>query len=229
MYWIYLTLFVLAILTPQFIAREVGFLREEDVEALLIFCFGAFGFMIYLAKEKTLLKLIREKLHLEKQTSLITRDLSDSYSYIGEMNRKLDIVQDFIFDLPKVTAVALKDESNIYTSLLETVSLLGKTDQVALCFVHTRNKTMECVYEKNGANFFAQSLTAAELLAEGKYFWQTNDRAVVRSPRQARGVSAFLVFGKTVNRIEDSDVFKILVSQALLLYMFEGKGKTLRS
>jgi hypothetical protein len=108
MYWIYLTLFVLAILTPQFIAREVGLLREEDVEALLIFCFGAFGFMIYLAKEKTLLKLIREKLHLEKQTSLITRDLSDSYSYIGEMNRKLDIVQDFIFDLPKVTAVALE-------------------------------------------------------------------------------------------------------------------------
>lgn len=222
MYWIYLSLFVLAILTPQYISREVGFLREEDIEALLIFCFGAFGFMIYLAKEKTLLKVFREKLHLEKQANLITRDLSDSYSYIGEMNRKLDIVQDFIYDLPKATATALsKDEGSVYASLLETVSLLGKTDEVALCFVHTRNKSIEHCYEKGGGTTFSQSLTASELLGEGKYFWQTDRRVIVRSPRQAKSITAFLVFGKTMNRVEDSDVFKILVSQALLLYTLE--------
>lgn len=222
MYWIYLALFVLAILTPQFISGERSFLREEDIEALLIFCFGTFGFMVYLAKEKTFLKVFREKLHLQKQTNMITRDLSDSYSYIGEMNRKLDIVKDFIIDSPKAVASALdKKEQDLYASLLETVSLLGKTDQVVLCFVNTRKKSMEKVFEKNAKPSFAPHLDPKTLLAEGKFFWEQEDYAVVRSPRQARGIAAFLIFSKTMNHIEDIDVFKVLVSQALLVYVLE--------
>lgn len=224
MYWIYLVIFVLAILTPKFIQGESGLFREEDIEALLILCFGTFGFVIYLAKEKTLLRVFREKLHLQKQTNMITRDLSDSYSYIGEMNRKLDIVKELIFDLPKIVASALgKKEEDLYVSLLETVSLLGKTDQVVLCFVHTRKKVLEKVFEKNAQQSFAPHLDPVLLLAEGKFFWQEQDFAVVRSPRQMKGISAFLIFAKSTNHIEDIDVFKILVSQALLLYGLEHK------
>ena len=226
MYWIYLALFVLVILTPRFISEEMWFLREEDIESLLIFCFGAFGFMLYLAKEKTLLRVFREKLHLQKQTNMITRDLSDSYSYIGEMNRKLDIVRDLIFDLPKMTATALgKKESDLYSSLLQTISLLGKTDQVVLCFVNTKKKVIERVFEKSTHRSFAPHLDAEKLLAEEKFFWEEQDYAVVRSPRQAKGVAAFIIFAKTQNHIEDSDVFKILVSQALLVYTLERKVK----
>ncbi len=222
MYWIYLALFVLAILTPQFVSGERSFLREEDIEALLIFCFGTFGLMVYLAKEKTFLKVFREKLHLQKQTNMITRDLSDSYSYIGEMNRKLDIVKDLMFDLPKTVAAALgKKDEDLYATLLETVSLLGKTDRVVLCFVHTRKKVMEQVFEKNTKQSFVPHLDPKKLLAEDKFFWEEEDYAVVRSPRQAKGITAFLVFSKTKNHIEDIDVFKILVSQALLVYALE--------
>lgn len=224
MYWIYLAIFVLAILTPKFIQGGNTLFREEDIEALLIFCFGAFGFVIYLAKEKALLRVFREKLHLQKQTNLITRDLSDSYSYIGEMNRKLDIVKDLIFDLPKTTALALgKDEKTMYLTLLETVSLLSKTDQVALCFVNTKKKSLERVFEKNTEPSFEPHIDPAKLLGEGKFFWEEQDYAVVRSPRQVKGVAAFLIFAKTSNHVEDSDVFKILVSQALLLYGLEHK------
>lgn len=226
MYWIYLALFVLVILTPHFIVGERLFLREEDFESLLIFCFGTFGFMIYLAKEKTLLRVFREKLHLQKQTNIITRDLSDSYSYIGEMNRKLDIVRDLIFDLPKMTAAALgKKNDSLYASLLQTVSLLSKTDRVVLCFVDTKKKSIVAIVEKSTKHSFAPHLDAEKLLADGKFFWEEQDYAVVRSPRQAKGAAAFLIFAKAQNHIEDSDVFKILVSQALLLYTMEGSKR----
>lgn len=225
MYWIYLALFVLAILTPHLIMEEKLFLREEDIEALLIFCFGAFGFMLYLAKEKTFLRVFREKLHLQKQTNMITRDLSDSYSYIGEMNRKFDIVRDLIFDLPKTTAVALeKKESSIYASLLQTASLLAKNDQVVLCFIDTKKGVIEAAFEKqtnHAKQSFVSHLDPKILLAEEKFFWEEQDYVVVRSPRQVKGVAAFLVFAKTQNHIEDGDVFKILVSQALLVRALE--------
>ena len=218
MYWIYLSIFILAILAPQFIQSGNRLLREEDIESLLIFCFGTLGFMIYLAKEKTFLRMIREKLHLQKQTSMITRDLTDSYSYIGEMNRKLDIVKDFIFQLPKAAVAFEKKEGDIYASLLQSASQLAKTDRVALCFIHAKKKTIEQIFEKSPQKSMAAHLDAASLLAEGKLFWEEQDYAVVRSPSQAKGVIAFFVFAKTKNHIEDSDVYKMLVSQALLLY-----------
>lgn len=222
MYWIYLAIFILAVLTPKFIQQEWWFLGQEDIESLLIFCFGALGFMIYLAKEKTLLRLFREKLHLQKQANIITRDLSDSYSYIGEMNRKLDIVNDLIFDLPGITARSLKEGSrDIYAPLLKTASLLTKTDQVMLCFVDTRKKSFSLALDKSVNQGFLSRFSAPALLGQKKFFWEEQNAVIVRSPKQARGISAFLIFEKTRNHVEDGEVFKIIVSEALLLYCFD--------
>lgn len=219
MYWIYLAIFVLVILTPKLILDGRSIFREEDIESFLIFCFGAFGFMLYLAKEKALLRVFREKLHLQKQTNLITRDLSDSYSYIGEMNRKLDIVKEFIFRLPQTTAQVFHDgQGNIYTPLLEAVSQLAKTDHVVVCFVDIKKKiTMKTLW-KSRPESLPLLLKPEKLLAAKKFFWEEEEWIIVRSPKQARGVTAFLFFAKTRNHIEDEEVFRILVAEALLLY-----------
>lgn len=222
MYWIYLTIFILVILTPRFITGGWQFLHEEDIESVLIFCLGTLGFMIYLAKEKALLRVFREKLHLQKQTNIITRDLSDSYSYIGEMNRKLDIVKELIFQLPQTTSEAFsKKERHLFKPFLETTSLLSKTDQVLLCFVDTKKKTLEKILKKNAHASLPTGLTPEVLLSTGKYFWEEAGQVIIRSPRQAKSVSAFLIFAKTKNHVEDGEVFKILAAEALLLYSVE--------
>lgn len=226
MYWIYLVIFILAILTPKFVQHELYWLREDDIESLLIFCFGAFGFMVYLAKEKSFLRVFREKLHLQKQANIITRDLSDSYSYIGEMNRKLDIVKELIFSLPKTTAESLgKEPGAVYRPLLEAASLLAKTDQVSLCFAGKKVKEWQEVYHQDGVHPLSDSFSPGKLFREEKFFWEEGETVVVRSPRPAKGVSAFLLFSKTRNHFEDGDVFKLLVSEALLLYCLEQGAK----
>lgn len=225
MYWIYLAIFIFAILTPKFVQHELLLLPEEDFESLLIFCFGALGFMLYLAKEKALLRVFREKLHLQKQANIITRDLSDSYSYIGEMNRKLDIIKELIFSLPKTTADTLgKKQGAIYKSLLDTASLLAKTDEVTLCFADTKSKEWKERYQKHPHSATLPPFDAKMLLEEGKFFWEIGEDVVIRSPRQAKGVSAFLIFSKTRNHIEDGEVFQILASEALLLYWAQGRS-----
>lgn len=224
MYWIYLAIFILIILTPKIIREGILFFREEDVEALIIFCFGLFGFVLYLAKEKALLRVFQEKLHLQKRANIITKDLSDSYSYIGEMNRKFDIVKDLIFHLPKDTADTLtKKEPETFRSILEAVKLLAKTDMVSLRFVNAKTKEIEKVLENGHGKTFV-SFDAERLLSSKKTFWEEETYAVVRSPLQAKGMAAYIVFFKTSNHIEDADVFKILASQALLLFCVDRYG-----
>ncbi|MDP3957553.1 MAG: hypothetical protein Q8Q10_03580 [bacterium] len=224
MYWIYLTLFILVVLTPEIIAEGALFLREEDVESLVIFCFGLFGFALYLAKEKALWRVFQEKLHLQKRAHLITRDLSDSYSYIGGMNRKFDIVKELIFRLPESTAEAsVKREPETYQLIIQAVKLLAKTETVSLRFVNMRTKDIEKAVENDSEKAFS-SFDAKTLLASKKTFWEAEGCVVVRSPRQAKNMLAYIIFPKVTNRIDDIEVFKILASQALLLFCVDRYG-----
>lgn len=221
MYWIYLIIFVLIILTPKIIQDGIIFLREDDIESLLIFCFGAVGFIIYLIKEKALIRLLAEKLHLQKQTHIITRDLSDSYSYIGEMNRKFDIVKSLIFRLPKDTVEAFgKKDPAPYHTIMEAIQLLTKVEAVSLRFVNVKTKKTEQIEEKSAPASF-RNFDAKRLLQVKKMFWEEDGCAIVRSPGQACQTVVFLIFPKATNRVEDIEVFKILASEALFLYCIE--------
>lgn len=224
MYWIYLAIFVLIVLTPKIILEGVLFLHEEDVESLIIFCFGLLAFVLYLIKETALLRAFREKLNLQKRTNIITKDLSDSYSYIGEMNRKFDIVKELIFHLPKETVDTLsKKQPETFQSIIDAARLLAKTDKVSLRFVNTRTKAVEKVLENGSGKDFA-SFDAKTLLVSKKTFWEENSYAIVRSPLQAKSRVAYIVFYKMSNHVEDVDIFKILASQALLLFCIDRYG-----
>lgn len=224
MYWIYLTLFIFIVLTPEIIQDSVLFFREEDVESLIIFCFGLFGFVLYLAKEKELIRVFKEKLHLQKRTNLITRDLSDSYSYIGGMNRKFDIVKELIFHLPKDTAEVLaKREAETYQPIIQAVKLFAKTGAVSLRFVNMRTEEVEKTVENDLEGVFS-SFDVKTLKAPKKTFWEEHGCMIVRSPRQAKDMAAYIIFPKVTNRVDDMEIFKILASQALLLFCVDWYG-----
>lgn len=224
MYWIYLTLFVFVVLTPKIIQEGFYFFGVEDAESLLIFCFGLFGFALYLVKEKALLQVFKEKLHLQKRTHIITKDLSNSYSYIGGMNRKFDIVKELIFHLPKDTAIALaKGDSKIYHSIIQTVKLVAKTEFVSLRFVNVKTGEIEKIVD-NGLGRVPACFNARALALSEKTCWDESDYMAVRSPRKAKDIAAYIIFPKTVNRMDDMEVFKILASQALLLFCVDWYG-----
>lgn len=222
MYWLYLAIFVLIILTPKIIQEGSLFLHEEDVESLIIFCFGVLAFTLYLAKEKALLQIFQEKLHLQKKTNIITKDLSDSYSYIGGMNRKFDIVKDLIFRLPKDTVDAIaKQQPETYQSILQAVRLLSKAETAVLHFVDTRTKKIVKSVDGGSSQGNCAAFDAEMLLASKRIFWEENECVVVRAPLQAKNIFAYIIFPKVTNQVEDVEMFKILASQALLLYFVD--------
>lgn len=226
MYWIYLVIFIFIVLTPKMIQEGIWFFHEEDIEALIIFCFGFLGFVVYLAKEKALLSIVQEKLRLQKRTNIITKDLSDSYSYIGEMNRKFDIVKTFIFQLPKdVAETLIKRKTETFQSTLEAIKLLTKTNEVSLRFVNTKTKTIEKIIE-NGHHKTFDIFDAKKLLSTNKTFWEESLYVAVASPVNVKGLVAFVIFAKKNNHTDNVDVFKILAAQALLLFCINRYGST---
>lgn len=220
MYWIYLTFFILAVLTPLIVNQGYFILPEEEAEGIIIMLLGMVSFFIYLAKEQKLFRLVSERLSLQKAANVIRRDLSDSYTYIAAMNRKQEIVKELLFELSEATAQDSDHCDLWYQKILETVASLSKSEAVSLRFVDTSKGTLLDHYEygPSGNRLFV-GFVPAVLLDQNRTFFEHQGCFVVRSPRASDHVVAFLAVIKQVNHFEDEEIFKMLVSEALVLYM----------
>lgn len=181
---------------------------------------GMITFFIYLAKERALFRLVRERLSLQKTTNIIRRDLSDSYTYIGSMNRKQEIVKELLFELAEATAHHSDHCDLWYRKILQTATVLSKSEDVSLRFIDTSKRVLLDHYEDGpqGNRLFI-SFVPSVLIDEEKIFFEYQGCYIVRSPKVSDGVAAFLIVTKQVNHFEDEEIFKMLASEALLLYV----------
>ena len=218
-YWIYLIFLILAVLTPLLITQGHFVLPEEELEALIILLLGIAGFFVYFAKEKALFQLLRERLSLQKTTHNIQRDLSESYSYIGAMNRKQEIVKEMLFDLSVRTANDSRYCDLWYRKILQTALELARVDAGSLRFVDVQEQILLDHYEEGTrGNEHYIDLVPETILAQKKLFFECEGCYVVRSPRLSDGVVAFLVIPKQVNHFDDAEIFKMLAASALTFY-----------
>ncbi len=207
------------IFTPEAISEGISLFREEDVESILIFGFGLMGLLLYLGKETALMRAIRDKLSLQQESNQIRKDLVQSYSYIGEMNRHLEILKNMIFESPHTVEELLHgDQGRVYESVFDATLLLAQSDAAALLFVERETGMVVAAYHAGKEKERLLALQGEALLATRKYWWQEDGLSFVRSSEESRGVAAFLVFRTVKNRVEETGVFQILVTHALLLF-----------
>lgn len=221
MQWIYLILFACAVLVPELIRRDFSRIQEERIETVLIFFFGVIGFLIYFAKEKSLIRHLSDKLRLQQERQDMTRDLSDSYSYIGEVNRKMDLMMSLVLDLPEAAMLFRKGEKkNVYRSLASAILLFSKSDTFSLRIVDREERRMEKEI-REGGNEECFAVPMDTLLASDQVFREEGGCVIARSPKSIGPYSAYLIFPKTVNRHEDREMFEAFATEGLLLYFLE--------
>ncbi len=229
MYWAYLLLFMAMVVTPELTRDGVLFFSEADLEAVLIFCFGMLGLLLYLGKESAFLRAVREKLSLQQEANQIRKDLSQSYSYIGEMNRRIEILRNMIVSLTR-TETPLSERKGVerYNPILEATRLLAQTDSVALVFVDVGKQEVLEQYEVGDRKRLGgkQSITGKHLLKTKKYIWEEGKLSFVRSPEEADGIAAFLIFHKIKNQVEEMGIFNILAAQAIYVYSLNGTSRS---
>lgn len=226
MYFIYFTVFVLMVFVPVVVSSRASFLgvKEEALEVLLILFLGTIGFAIYLWEEKKFKINFRKRIAVQRESNEIFKDLSEAYSYIGEVNRKLEIMKGLARGISenyeKRSAIA-------YASFFEAFALLGKSKKIVIQFVDRQSgKILEEVKLSKKLKLDL-GLKTHEILEKPENFFEVEKYFIAKTPKDICGIVGIVIIGRDLisHRIEDPEMVKALISQALQLFVLSGKGK----
>ena len=223
MYWIFLVLFIIAILIPDIIRGPVYFLTEERAEEVAIFFMGVVAFLVFMRNEYMFSVQKKEKEKDRKKMKQTVKDLVESYSYIGEVNRKMDILMSIALGLSDRSVLNKNREKEIYEAIVSASNFLMKADRSFLRFIkqkETKNiKEIKLDHKKN-------NVKNEDLVSMGKdiSFKKNKDYLVVCSNQKINDIKSSLVIcgydDEEEKNPKNIEILKVFASQALFLYSY---------
>lgn len=219
MYWIYLVIFTFIVFVPTFVRDGFYVFDMTQTQEFVILFLGSLGFFVFLMMERKMKKNMLEKNKIQGQINSMTKDLKYSYSYIGEINRKLDILENIALGYPETSSLTQKNEMGLYYSIMDAIRLFGKSDEFALRFVQLPNYDLLKEIKSIPENVINFSLKGREL--EVNYF-ESQDFIVISSPKSIDNIFSYILIKKKTpsHKIEDIEIMKTLAAQALFIFMF---------
>lgn len=228
MYWFYLAIFIIAVLVPDIIRTDFYFLTETRLEELLIFLLGMIGFLIFAFKEHQLFIQKEEKAKSQKRLKQAAKDLVDSYSYIGEVNRKMDILMQIGLGLADRSEISKKKEKEIYYTIIDAANSLMKAKCSHLRFVDLKNQRTR---KEISAGSECHRIKNSELVGMGDNvnIKRKNGYLVAASFKQIDNVKGYLIVEGynelEAENINNQEILKFLAMQALFLYTYVSRGE----
>jgi hypothetical protein len=190
-----------------------------QTQEFVILLLGSLGFFVFLMMERKMKRNMSEKNKIQGQINSMTKDLKYSYSYIGEINRKLDILENIALGYPETSKLTQKNEMELYYSIMDAISLFGKSDEFALRFVQLPNYDLLKEIKSIPENVINFSLKGRQM--EVNYF-ESKDFIVITSPKSIDNIFSYILIKKKTasQKIEDIEIMKTLAAQALFIFMF---------
>jgi hypothetical protein len=223
MYWVFLILFIIAVLIPDIIRGPVYFLEEERAEEIVIFLMGAIGFLVFMRNEYRISVQKKEKEKEEKRMKQTVKDLVESYSYIGEVNRKMDILMSIALGLSDRSTLNKNREKEIYESIISAGNFLLKADCSFLQFVDQRDlKNLKEIKLDKKKNPVKNEELAG--MGENINIKKYGDCIVISSPQKINNIKSYLIIcgydEEEVANPKNMEILKVFASQALFLYSY---------
>lgn len=227
MYWIFAIIFSVAIIIPDIIRGSVYFFAEERAEEMAIFILGSIAFLIFVQNERRVAFQKKEKENSQKQMNQAVKDLMDSYSYIGEVNRKMDILIDVTLGLADFSVLDKKKEEEVYESIINATSFLLKADSAIIRFISLKtNKTEKEINlsQNNGLSISNKDMTS---MGENINIKKQDNILIVSSPRKIEEMKSYIIItGYDENeesKPKNMEILKLFASQAIFLYSYMAK------
>lgn len=227
MYWFYLIAFIIAVLVPDIIRSDLFGIPRNQAQELALFLLGMLSFLFFILKEHQLAIQKKEKEKEQRRLQQTAKDLVESYSYIGEINRKMDMLMRIGLGLSDRPAINRSKEKAIYQSIIDASNFLLKAECSTLRFVNVRTK--HTVKEVN-ADKACRNYSNSDLLKIGENIHIKNfkDHIIVSSHKAIDNIKGYLIIdkfdesqGKDNN---NQEILKYLVAQALFLYSYAAKS-----
>lgn len=219
MYWICFAIFVVIVFIPKIVQQGLYGFDLAETQEFAILLLGAMGLFVSFIQQKSLRKKLAEKKDIQKQANQMTKDLTSSYSYIGETNRKIDILEQVALSFPESTDLTIKKQKRMYDSIMEAIRLLGKSDEFILRFICLKEK--DVLKEIKSLQELAFNFSC-KILNSSSQFFESDEFIMITSPKAIDNiVSCIIIRKKNPNqKIEDLEILKTIASQALFFFMF---------
>ena len=226
MYWIFLIIFIITALIPDLITGNVFFLSETRAEEVAIFLMGALTFAIILRNERQILFHKKEKEKDEKRIQQTVNDLVESYSYIGEVNRKMDILMGTALGLTDRSVLSKTHENETYISIITAANSLLKAESTSLKFVDIKtSQTKKEFISEGGESIKNKTLTS---MGENVNVKKKKDYLIISSGQAVKDMKSYLIIHKydpaEENNQKNTEILKVFASQALFLYSYIHTG-----
>ena len=224
MYWIFSILFVIAVMIPDIIRGPIYFLAEERAEEVTLFILGSIAFLTFLQNERRVAIQRREKENAQKKMNQTVRDLVDSYSYIGEVNRKMDILMEVALGIADRSLLDRKKEKEVYESIINATNFLLKAGATTLRFINVETKKTEKEYRLLEAIDACISNEELIDMPENVNVKKQRDCLIISSPQKINQIKVYLVIKNYDDNEErkpkNIEILKLFASQAIFLYAY---------
>lgn len=228
MSFLYLVFFVLAVLSPSIYEQGYFGLSENLLEEATIFLFGMAGIITFTLYERHIERREAETARMENDVQRTKAELVESYSYIGSVNRKIELLKRLMND----TSMTLIDRKRLPKELLQAIAqnALGAVGAEAVLLRIMDQATLRTVAEvqvnaKKPQVFRVpnRELKAIEDSRASHAFLLTEDeRDVLAVPSDAftDTSKAYLLLFLPTQYIPEIDVslLKVFVNQAEMIY-----------
>lgn len=225
--WYYLAIFVLALMVPHYIREDMFGFSHERIEEIALFILGMVGFAFFMVKKYQLKRNMEEKEKEKRRLQQTAKDLVESYSYIGEINRKMDMLMRIGIGLSDHSGLNKHKENELYKSIVEASSFLLKSECTTLLFLDTKENRIKkkICFDHRCANI----KNTEELLKMEKnvYLKMESGYIIARSQKTEDGMRSYLI-AKSFDTFQANDnnnqeILKYLASQALFLYTYNSR------
>jgi hypothetical protein len=226
MYWIFAILFAIAVMIPDIVRGDISFLTEERAEEVAVFILGSIAFLTFIQNERRIVFQKKEKEKTQKKMDQAVKDLVDSYSYIGEVNRKMDILMEVALGLADHSILDRKKEKETYESIINAANFLLKSTSTTIRFINIEtNKTEKEVrlLENIGQNLTIHNKDLTNM-EENINVKKQDSTLIISSPQKIKSVKSYLIIGGydegEEGKPKNMEILKLFASQAIFLYSY---------
>lgn len=225
---VYLILFVLAVLSPSLVTRDVLGVDERHVEEILIFLFGIVGLSTFSLYQRLMERKEKEHENAKNEYDRAKRELVESYKYIGAINRQIEVLK----RLANQTSLNIVESNHLSKDLLMSLlagaaaSVGAKTAvirYVELDKLRTQHEILHTLESKTSFKVHNRDLRKVHAAGASHAFIRSDDGhevLVIPSDHQGKAVKAYLLITPDPAQAAtmDTSLLKVFANQAELLY-----------
>jgi hypothetical protein len=189
---------------------------EDEIEAIVLLCAGVSSFMIYRLKDYQVFENIRHRVKLQRSFARAQKELSESYSYIGQANRRTDIMYEIFSDLSNIEIDGHK------SSIIRAMEHLPYTNDFAFRFIDVQEK--KSLKKFNGGEKLGHLPDIAFCKTSNAQSYRENGVIYVYSEIKERHLRACIAIPFSESAENDIDFFKALTAYFAMIYIFHNES-----